>query len=400
MKTDPTAKFPWLTLVLLIVFLVLAWLNVAPMVRPRLRTRAPRTEVAPYLRSRIPAAPAPGTAPVLDIEGATNGVDGVLRDSERNTIAIYHAVSPSVVSVVNRAMVRGGFFGLQVFEVPQGTGSGFVWDRKGHIISIYHVIHQATAIPVTYADSPCFPARIVGAAPDYDLAVLKIDAPADMLTPVHVGASRNLRVGQTVLAIGNPFGLDTTLTVGVVSALGRAITAMTNRRIQDVIQTDAAINPGNSGGPLLNSRGQLIGVNTAILSPSGAYAGIGFAVPSDTVSRVVPQLINRGKVSRAGLGVQLLPDHVTRRANVEGAAIMTVISGGAAAGAGLKGVEQTREGHLRLGDIIVAINSNKVSSVEDLSAELDRLQPGDTATLSCLRDEEIREVSLRLQEID
>ena len=202
-----------------------------------------------------------------------------------------------------------------------GNRPGFVWTARGTSSAI-SVITPATAITVTFADARAFRPGIVGAAPDYDLAALKIDAPADMLTPVHVGASRNLRVGQTVLAIGNPFGLDTTLTVGVVSALGRAITAMTNRRIQDVIQTDAAINPGNSGGPLLNSRGQLIGVNTAILSPSGAYAGIGFAVPSDTVSRVVPQLINRGKVSRAGLGVQLLPDHVASRSGVEGAALL------------------------------------------------------------------------------
>jgi S1-C subfamily serine protease len=284
--------------------------------------------------------------------------------------------------------------------VPQGSGSGFVWDRKGHIISNYHVVHQATAITVTFADGTSFPATIVGVAPDYDLAVLKIDAPAEKLVPVHVGTSRSLKVGQSVLAIGNPFGLDTTLTVGVVSALGRTIMAMTKRRIQDVIQTDAAINPGNSGGPLLNSRGQLIGVNTAILSPSGTYAGIGFAVPADTVSRVAPQLIARGKVSRAGLGVQLLPDHVTRRAVVEGAAILTVIEGGAAAKAGLKGVAQTRDGSLMLGDVVVGINDRKVTCVDDLSAVLDHHQPGDTVTLTCRRDQETRDVQIRLQEID
>jgi len=396
MQTEPTSKFPWLTLVLLIVFLVLAWMNVAPSVRARLGATPARTEPVPA--PAAPAAPAPGTAP--ELKTAAGAADGLLRDGERNNIAIYQAVSPSVVSVVNRTLVRGGFFGLQVFEVPQGSGSGFVWNRKGHIISNYHVVHQATAITVTFADGTSFPATVVGTAPDYDLAVLKIDAPAEKLVPVHVGASRDLKVGQSVLAIGNPFGLDTTLTVGVVSALGRTIMAMTERRIQDVIQTDAAINPGNSGGPLLNSRGQLIGVNTAILSPSGAYAGIGFAVPADTVSRVVPQLIDRGKVSRAGLGVQLLPDHVTRRADVEGAAILTVIDGGAAAVAGLKGVTQTRDGSLRLGDVVVGINGRKVACVEDLCAELDRLQPGDTATLACRRDQETRAVQLRLQEID
>ena len=304
------------------------------------------------------------------------------------------------MAVNNRTLVRGGFFGLQVFEVPQGSGSGFVWDRKGHIISNYHVVHQATAITVTLADGTSYPATVVGIAPDYDLAVLKIDAPEEKLVPVHCGTSRDLQVGQGVLAIGNPFGLDTTLTVGIVSALGRSITSMTERRIQDVIQTDAAINPGNSGGPLLNSRGQLIGVNTAILSPSGAYAGIGFAVPADTVSRVVPQLIARGKVSRVGIGVQLLPDHVTRQAGVEGAALMTVIDGGPAAKAGLKGVTQQRDGRLLLGDIVVGIDAVKIASVEDFCGALDRRQPGDTVTITCRRDTATRDVQIRLQELD
>jgi S1-C subfamily serine protease len=394
MRANSPTPFPWLTFVLLIVFLVLAWMNFAPALRAKRQAPpAPAT-----LEAVATPEPSPTTAPVLD--KTAEGSNSPLRASELSNIAIYHAVSPSVVSVVNRTLVRGGYFGLQVFDVPQGSGSGFVWDRKGHIISNYHVVHQATAITVTFADGTSYPASIVGIAPDHDLAVLKIDAPAEKLVPVHVGASRDLKVGQSVLAIGNPFGLDTTLTVGVVSALGRTIMAMTERRIQDVIQTDAAINPGNSGGPLLNTRGQLIGVNTAILSPSGAYAGIGFAVPADTVTRVVPQLIERGKVSRAGIGVQFLPDHVARRAGVEGAAILTVVENGPAAKAGLKGVTETRNGSLRLGDVVVGIGKTRVACVEDFCAALDRHNPGDTVTVAYLRNQAQRDVQICLQEVE
>lgn len=188
--------------------------------------------------------------------------------SNRETEAtlVYKRVSPSVVAVANNALVRRGFFfDFQIYEVPQGAGSGFVWDKKGHIVSNYHVVHQANRLTVTFPDGTQYDAKLVGIAPDYDLAVLKIDAPPDRLVPVEVVASRDLEVGQQVYAIGNPFGLDTTLSSGIVSALGRTITSMTDRKIHDVIQTDAAINPGNSGGPLLACCGRLIGVNTAIL---------------------------------------------------------------------------------------------------------------------------------------
>jgi S1-C subfamily serine protease len=225
-----------------------------------------------------------------------------------------------------------------------------VWDKKGHIVSNYHVVHQASTLTVTFPDGTQYDAKLVGIAPDYDLAVLKIDAPPDRLVPVEVAASRDLEVGQQVYAIGNPFGLDTTLSSGIVSALGRTITSMTDRKIHDVIQTDTAINPGNSGGPLLACCGRLIGVNTAILSPSGAYAGIGFAVPSDTVSRVVPQLIEKGRVTRAGLGVQLLPDHVTERAGLDGVAVYAVFDQTPAARAGLTGLGLNRFGELVFGD--------------------------------------------------
>lgn len=311
---------------------------------------------------------------------------------------VYKYVSPSVVAVANNALVRSGLFGFQLYEVPQGAGSGFVWDKKGHIVSNYHVVYQANTLTVTFPDGTRYDAKLVGVAPDYDLAVLKIDAPPEKLIPVAVFPSHDLQVGQPVYAIGNPFGLDTTLSAGIVSALGRAITSMTDRKIYDVIQTDTAINPGNSGGPLLSALGQLIGVNTAIVSPNGANAGIGFAVPSDTVSRVVPQLIEKGRVTRAGLGVQLLPDHVTARAGVEGVAIYAISEKTPAASSGLKGLSVSNSGDLVFGDIITAVDTIPVRTIEDLQAVLDPRKPGDRVTLTVTRANKTRDLSLTLTE--
>jgi len=312
--------------------------------------------------------------------------------------ALFKRVSPSVVAVANNALVRRGFFDFQLYEVPQGAGSGFVWDKKGHIVSNHHVVYQANTLTVTFPDGTRYDAKLVGVAPDYDLAVLKIDAPPEKLLPVEVAPSRDLEVGQQVYAIGNPFGLDTTLSSGIVSALGRTITSMTDRKIYDVIQTDTAINPGNSGGPLLSACGQLIGVNTAILSPSGAYAGIGFAVPSDTVSRVVPQLIEKGRVTRAGLGVQLLPDHVTERAGITGVAIYSVFDQTPAAHAGLSGLGVNRLGELVFGDVITAVDGKPVSTIEALQAILDPRKPGDRVTLTVARADKTREIAITLVE--
>jgi len=343
--------------------------------------------------------PAPAPAVAQETEGTPPAARPAFTPTaeERSTIALFSRVSPSVVAVANKALIRGGgwFGGLQVYEVPQGAGSGFVWDRQGHIISNYHVVHEADALTVTFPDGTTFDARLVGIAPDQDLAVLKVDAPPERLFPIRPSTSRDLQVGQAVLAIGNPFGLDTTLTVGIVSALGRTITAMTGRRINEVIQTDAAINPGNSGGPLLNSAGELIGVTTAILSPSGAYAGIGFAVPVDTVSRIVPQLIEKGRITRAGLGIQILPDHITRRAGVTGAAVYAVLPRSPAAEAGIVGVSQTFRGIL-LGDVITAVNGRPVADVESYHILFDTLQPGQTVTVTLQRGDKIRTVSARL----
>ncbi len=317
---------------------------------------------------------------------------------ETEGTAVYKRVSPSVVAVANNALVRNGFFGLQLYEVPQGAGSGFVWDKQGHIISNYHVVYQASTLTVTFPDGTRYDAKLVGVAPDYDLAVLKIEAATEKLVPIEIAPSRDLEVGQQVYAIGNPFGLDTTLSAGIVSALGRTITSMTDRKIYDVIQTDTAINPGNSGGPLLASRGQLIGVNTAILSPSGANAGIGFAVPSDTVARVVPQLIEKGRVTRAGLGVQLLPDHVTERAEISGVAIYAVFDHTPAAQAGLQGLGVNRLGERVFGDVIIAVNNIPVTTIEEVQSILDPRKPGDKVTLTVVRAGQTRNISLTLIE--
>ncbi|MCZ6452167.1 MAG: trypsin-like peptidase domain-containing protein, partial [Deltaproteobacteria bacterium] len=215
---------------------------------------------------------------------------GKLSVEESLTIALFRKASPSVVNITTLT-VRRDVFTLNLLEIPEGTGSGFVWDNAGHIVTNYHVIQNADVAQVTLADQSTLKARRIGVAPDKDLAVLQIDVAKSRLRPIPIGSSNNLRVGQKVYAIGNPFGLDQTLTTGVISALGREIESVTRRPIRGVIQTDAAINPGNSGGPLLDSAGRLIGVNTQIFSPSGASVGIGFAIPVDTVNRVVPQLI-------------------------------------------------------------------------------------------------------------
>lgn len=327
-------------------------------------------------------------------EPALKGDD--LGSVEQNTIHIFERASASVVSVANRAMVRD-LFGFQLYEIPRGAGSGFMWDRDGHIISNYHVVHEASAITVTLRDGASFEAQLVGVDPDHDIAVLRITAPADSLVPLSVGTSGGLLVGQRVLAIGNPFGLDTSLSVGVVSALGRSIVSMTQRRIHDVIQTDAAINPGNSGGPLLDSAGRLIGINTAIISPSGAYAGIGFAVPVDTVRRVVPQLIKHGRVRRVGLGIQIIPDHMSREWGVDGVAILRCLPGGAAAACGLRGLRQSRRDGVVLGDILVGVDGEQIHGNDDLLAVLDRHEAGDTVSVTYKRDgeEDTREIVLQ-----
>ncbi|GJL57672.1 MAG: 2-alkenal reductase [Nitrospirales bacterium] len=317
---------------------------------------------------------------------------------ELKTISVFEKAAQSVVYITNTA-VRRDIWSLNTFEVPQGSGSGFIWNRKGHIVTNFHVIYGADSIQVVLDDQSTHDARIVGVDPDHDLAVLQITGKANTLMPLKIGTSQDLRVGQRVLAIGNPFGLDHTLTTGVVSALGRSIKSVNDRTIENAIQTDAAINPGNSGGPLLNSAGELIGVNTQIVSPSGAYAGIGFAVPVDIVKRVVPQLIQYGKVIRPGLGISLIPDSIASRWGIKGIVIAKVLPGSMADKAGLKGLKETATGRIRLGDVIISIDGEAIRTYDDLARLLDRHNVGDRIKLGIRRNGKEQTLSLKLQAI-
>jgi S1-C subfamily serine protease len=323
---------------------------------------------------------------------------GDLDESERRTIALFERASVSVAYITTRAR-RVDFWTRRPFEVPQGTGSSFLWDDRGHVVTNYHVVRGADSARVTLGAEE-YDASFVGAAPDQDLAVLRIQAPRERLVPLRVGTSADLRVGQSVYAIGNPFGLDHTLTTGIVSALGRTIQSVANTPIDDVIQTDAAINPGNSGGPLLDSAGRLIGVNTAIYSPSGASAGIGFAVPVDTVGRIVPELIAYGQVVRPRIGIEMddnLSAAVTRRLGVAGVLIRGVSRGSGAEQAGLRGTQVGRDGSIVPGDVILEIEGRPVRNANELFGRLGNHRPGDTVTLTIWRDGTTLKLPVRLQ---
>jgi S1-C subfamily serine protease len=341
--------------------------------------------------------------------GTYDGADGKPRpvapapaelgSDERATMAVFERATKSVVFIANTAIQRD-IWSFDTMEVPQGSGSGFVWSKQGYIVTNFHVIYGADTIKVTLADRSEHQAKIVGADPDHDLAVLQIKVSENLMEPLAVGASHDLRVGQKVLAIGNPFGLDHTLTTGVVSALGRTIKSMSNRTIEGVIQTDAAINPGNSGGPLLDSSGRLIGVNTQIVSPSGAYAGIGFAVPVDTVNRIVPELIKHGKLIRPGLGVSLVPDSIAKRWGIKGLVIGKVSRGGSADRAGLRGARETQAGRIELGDIVVAIDGKTVETIDDMLDVMEAHKVGDQVTLDIIRANKRQQLSLTLQAVN
>jgi S1-C subfamily serine protease len=310
--------------------------------------------------------------------------NGLYLDEKRN-IDLYNNSKNSVVHITSLGEARVVF---DVQQVPEGTGSGFIWDEGGHIVTNYHVVREArSGLKVTIFDQTApttFDATIVGAYPDKDVAVLRINAPKSRLHPIKVGTSEDLQVGQYVYAIGNPFGLDQTLTTGIISALGREIDSVTHRPIKNVIQTDAAINPGNSGGPLLDSSGRLIGVNTAIYSPSGSSAGIGFAIPVDEVNRVVTQLIRSGKVTRPGLGVVLFPDQQVQQANLKGVLLRSVRAGSPAEKAGLLGT-RTEAGEVKLGDLIVAIDGKAIAKSRDLAGALDGHKIGDQVVVTVER---------------
>lgn len=324
---------------------------------------------------------------------------GDLAADEQATIELFEQASPSVVYISTKRRVVD-YWSRDVMSVPQGTGSGFIWDADGHVVTNFHVIESASEAEVRLNDGRTYRAGLVGASPMHDLAVLRINVPFDRPPAVPIGTSADLRVGQKVFAIGNPFGLDYTLTSGLVSALDRTLSGSGGVTIRNLIQTDAAINPGNSGGPLLDSAGRLVGINTGIYSPSGAYAGIGFAVPVDTVNRVVPQLIAAGEYRGPSLGVVLderLNRLIAQRTGIEGVVILSVQPQSGAEQAGLQSTTVGSGGAMRLGDIIVAVDGERVTSVQALRLALDGKRIGDAVVLTIVRDRREIEVSVTLQ---
>jgi len=351
--------------------------------------------------------------PTVTIDEVTPTVTpaGALLPAEERTVELFERNTYSVVNIFD-VTLRPQVNMTGSVEVPEGNGSGFIWDEEGHIVTNYHVIGSSLArnpplgqvvarVTLLGADGfqKNFEAKLVGADKTKDLAVLDVDAPVELLRPVKLGESSKLRVGQRCLAIGNPFGFDHTLTVGVVSGLNRDIFSQTGVVIGGGIQTDAAINPGNSGGVLLDSRGNLIGINTAIFTRTGTSAGVGFAIPVDTVAKLVPQLIAFGKVMRPGLNVQLAPEAVAQQLNVRsGALVLSVPDRSAAAKAGLIATRRGLAGNILLGDIIVAVGDTSVKNPQELAKALDSFQVGDKILLKVQRNDKVMELPLTLEE--
>ena len=330
-----------------------------------------------------------GFAAVLFLSGSP--LRAQLTEDERNTIDIVKKSKNSVVFITNIQLVRDFFFNQE--QVPRGSGSGFLWDDQGHIVTNYHVIEEGDIFSITLPNKEQRQARIVGKEASKDIAVLRLQGDLKGLTAVKVGSSENLEVGQKVIAIGNPFGFDYTVTKGIVSALGRRMLGAGGVSIRDMIQTDASINPGNSGGPLLNSNGELIGMNTLIVSPSGASSGLGFAVPVDTIKKIVPQLIRFGKVTKPGLPFSVLTDEQAQRFGVDisGVAIIQ-----APAGSSLRGFSRDSRGYRYIGDVITAIDQAKVKSYDDLYSALENYKIGDTVTLTVESEGKSRRVQIKL----
>src|SRR5689334_7982679 len=346
--------------------------------------------------NRLPFGSAATVAPLANI------TDPTLATDEQNNIEVYKAISPGVVNVSSTTMVRG-FFGLMV-EPEEGTCSGSIIDDQGDIVTNYHCIENVQKLTVSVGGGRKYPARVVGGDPDTDLAVIRMtELPKEPLTLVPLGDSDKLSVGQKVLAIGNPFGLDRTLTTGVISGLERPIRAQNNRQIEGAIQTDASINPGNSGGPLLDSHGRMIGINSQILSPSGASAGVGFAIPVNIAKRIVPELVRNGSVQRPKLGI-VPRDVETLTSQVElpvsyGVLIWQLQPGGPAANAGLRGMARTDDGSLELGDIIVGVDGEKINDNDELYKALNKHQIGDSVSIDVYRGSRRMTVGVRLNDI-
>lgn len=321
---------------------------------------------------------------------------GDLAEDEKSTIALFQQASPCVVHITTADLAMNRF-SMDVLEVPKGTGTGFLWDEQGYIVTNFHVVQDADRFHVTTSDYRSYTAVLVGSEPTKDLAVLKLETNGERFPAIQIGESEALQVGQKVYAIGSPYGLDQTLTTGVISGLGREIPTFGDRVIRGVIQTDAAINPGNSGGPLLDSAGLLIGVNTAIYSRSGSYSGIGFAVPVDVVNRIVPELISKGRVERPGLGIIIFSDAQASEIGIQGVLVRSVLPNGAADKAGMLGTKVIPEKGLQLGDIIVGINGEAVTSRTDLLTLIDEQQVGQTIVVQLIRNERPVELEVTLQ---
>lgn len=318
-----------------------------------------------------------------------------LTDEEKSSIEVFQRMSPSVAFIVTQSP-ESIWFPSGREEVRVGAGSGFVWDTLGHIVTNYHVIEGAQTIAVRFGSDELLRGKVVGTAPDYDLAVIRMEGPPRSFAPIPKGDSKSLKVGQTVYAIGNPFGLTRTMSMGIISALERSMSTESQREIKGVIQTDAAINPGNSGGPLLDSAGRVIGITSAIASQTGNFAGVGFAVPIDILSRIVPEMIKTGRAPRPGIGIAALPEEISARLHVQGVIIAQVVPGSPAAQAGLEGANLETG---RIGDIIVAVNGHRVETIGELTTELSETGIGHKAELTVLRDNKERKVTVTVIDI-
>ncbi|HPW18854.1 MAG TPA: trypsin-like peptidase domain-containing protein [Candidatus Aminicenantes bacterium] len=353
----------------------------------------PDSAPAEAVAARFPAPPPDAALPQAPAQAPAGAR---LIEDERNTIDVVRKTQNSVVFITNLQYLRDFFFTSDEL-VPQGSGSGFVWDDRGHIVTNFHVVAEGVKFMVSLPDQRQVEARLIGRDPTKDIAVLRLSETVAGLAPVAIGTSRGLQVGQKVVAVGNPFGFDHTVTKGIVSALGRTMPGAGGVSIRDMIQTDASINPGNSGGPLLDSSGELIGMNTMIASPSGASSGVGFAVPVDTIRKVVPQIIQYGKVIRPDIGgVTFVRDEVARRSKVEGAVVMEVERGSRAYDQGLRGLYRDSFGRLLVRDVVTGIDQMTIKSYDDLFAALDGYRIGDTVTLTVEREGKPRQVRLPL----
>jgi S1-C subfamily serine protease len=321
---------------------------------------------------------------------------GQLMADELIAVKAFSSVSPSVVFITSRQTSRD-LFHLHATEVKEDAGSGFVWDPNGYIVTNYHVVGNSQSVRIALSDQSIYKAQRVGADPDKDIAVLKIDAPPRLLPAIPIGTSRDLQVGQRVYALGNPFGYDQTMTSGIVSGLGREITSKGGRSIKGVIQTDAPLNPGNSGGPLLDSAGRIIGMNTAILSPTGANAGIGFAIPIDCINRIVPQIIRGETTPRPQLRVTTAEDHLVRGLGLEGVLLLNVAPDTTAEKAGLRGTRRNEQGKIVLGDVITAMDSQPIHTTDDFYRLLEEHKIGDTVRLTILREGQKMDVQVVLE---